>query len=48
MRNKGYEAAFFTGAMFVFKKQVHLIIGDTNVQNEWMEDVLKRMDASAA
>ena len=26
MRNKGYEAAFFTGAMFVLKEIEHLII----------------------
>lgn len=40
MRNKGYEAAFFTGAMFVLKEIVaSYYIGETNVQNEWMKDV---------
>ncbi|MBG9611489.1 GNAT family N-acetyltransferase [Bacillus toyonensis] len=40
MRNKGYEAAFFTGAMFVLKEiGASYYIGETNVQNEWMKDV---------
>ncbi|EEL60054.1 N-acetyltransferase [Bacillus toyonensis] len=40
MRNKGYEAAFFTGAMFVLKEiGASYYIGETNVQNEWMNDV---------
>ncbi|MEM5608157.1 GNAT family N-acetyltransferase [Bacillus toyonensis] len=40
MRNKGYEATFFTGAMFVLKEiGASYYIGETNVQNEWMKDV---------
>ncbi|EEK78135.1 N-acetyltransferase [Bacillus cereus] len=41
-RNKGYEAAFFTGAMFVLKEiGASYYIGETNVQNEWMKDVFE-------
>ncbi|EEK72435.1 MULTISPECIES: GNAT family N-acetyltransferase [Bacillus] len=40
MRNKGYEAALFTGAMFVLKEiGASYYIGETNIQNEWMKDV---------
>ncbi|EJR64439.1 hypothetical protein IIO_01763 [Bacillus cereus VD115] len=40
MRNKGYEAAFFTGAMFVLNEiGASYYIGETNVKNEWMKDV---------
>ena len=47
MRNKGYEAALFAGAMFVLKEiGASYYIGETNMQNEWMKDVLKRMDVS--
>ena len=47
MRNKGYEAAFFTGAMFVLKEiGASYYIGETNVQNEWMKDILKITDVS--
>ncbi|MEK5246704.1 GNAT family N-acetyltransferase [Bacillus sp. FSL R9-9530] len=43
MRNKGYEAAFFTGAMFVLKEiGASYYIGETNVQNEWMKDVFEK------
>ncbi|PGM90846.1 N-acetyltransferase [Bacillus cereus] len=43
MRNKGYEAAFFTGAMFVLKEiGVTYYIGEANVQNEWMKDVFEK------
>lgn len=42
MRNKGYEAAFFTGAMFVLKEiGASYYIGETNVQNEWMKDIFE-------
>ncbi|MFH7832920.1 GNAT family N-acetyltransferase [Bacillus luti] len=41
-RNKGYEAAFFTGAMFVLKEiGASYYIGETNVQNEWMKDIFE-------
>ena len=47
MRNKGYEVALFAGAMFVLKEiGASYYIGETNMQNEWMKDVLKRMDVS--
>ncbi|MDH4422087.1 GNAT family N-acetyltransferase [Bacillus cereus] len=43
MRNKGYEAAFFTGAMFVLKEiGASYYIGEANVQNEWMKDVFEK------
>ncbi|MGE6589590.1 GNAT family N-acetyltransferase [Bacillus mycoides] len=43
MRNKGYEAALFTGAMFVLKEiGASYYIGETNVQNEWMKDVFEK------
>ncbi|MGN7893750.1 GNAT family N-acetyltransferase [Bacillus sp. 22475] len=43
MRNKGYEATFFTGAMFVLKEiGASYYIGETNVQNEWMKDVFEK------
>ncbi|TXS00939.1 GNAT family N-acetyltransferase [Bacillus sp. SH7-1] len=43
MRKKGYEAAFFTGAMFVLKEiGASYYIGETNVQNEWMKDIFKK------
>ncbi|KXY34348.1 acetyltransferase [Bacillus cereus] len=43
MRNKGYEAAFFTRAMFVLKEiGASYYIGETNVQNEWMKDVFEK------
>ncbi|MES5893396.1 MULTISPECIES: GNAT family N-acetyltransferase [Bacillus cereus group] len=43
MRNKGYEAAFFTGAMFVLKEiGATYYIGEANVQNEWMKDVFEK------
>lgn len=43
MRNKGYEMAFFTGAMFVLKEiGASYYIGETNVQNEWMKDVFEK------
>lgn len=43
MRNTGYEAAFFTGAMFVLKEiGASYYIGETNVQNEWMKDVFEK------
>ncbi|KKZ99186.1 hypothetical protein B4147_3770 [Bacillus wiedmannii] len=43
MRNKGYEEAFFTGAMFVLKEiGASYYIGETNVQNEWMKDVFEK------
>lgn len=43
MRNKGYEAAFVTGAMFVLKEiGASYYIGETNVQNEWMKDVFEK------
>ncbi|PGU09333.1 N-acetyltransferase [Bacillus cereus] len=43
MRNKGYEAAFFTGAMFVLKEiGASYYIGETNVKNEWMKDVFEK------
>ncbi|GAB6433040.1 GNAT family N-acetyltransferase [Bacillus luti] len=42
MRTQGYEAAFFTGAMFVLKEiGASYYIGETNVQNEWMKDVFE-------
>ena len=47
VRNKGYEAALFAGAMFVLKEiGASYYIGETNMQNEWMKDVLKRTDVS--
>ncbi|XKK20546.1 GNAT family N-acetyltransferase [Bacillus sp. A17A.1] len=43
MRNKGYEAALFAGAMFVLKEiGASYYIGETNVQNEWMKDVFEK------
>jgi GNAT superfamily N-acetyltransferase len=43
MRNKGYETALFTGAMFVLKEiGASYYIGETNVQNEWMKDVFEK------
>ncbi|EJQ13321.1 hypothetical protein IE3_02220 [Bacillus cereus BAG3X2-1] len=43
MRNKEYEAALFTGAMFVLKEiGASYYIGETNVQNEWMKDVFEK------
>lgn len=43
MRNKGYEAALFTGAMFVLKEiGASYYIGETNVQNEWMKGVFEK------
>lgn len=43
MRNKGYEEAFFTGAMFVLKEiGASYYIGETNVKNEWMKDVFEK------
>lgn len=43
MRNKGYEAALFTGAMFVLKEiGASYYIGEVNVQNEWMKDVFEK------
>ncbi|HGH7182814.1 GNAT family N-acetyltransferase [Bacillus cereus] len=42
MRNKGYEAALFAGAMFVLKEiGASYYIGETNVQNEWMKDIFE-------
>ncbi|MFJ8412238.1 GNAT family N-acetyltransferase [Bacillus paramycoides] len=43
MRNKGYEAALFTGAMFVLKEiGASYYIGETNVKNEWMKDIFEK------
>ena len=43
MRNKGYEAALFAGAMFVLKEiGASYYIGETNIQNEWMKDVFEK------
>lgn len=43
MRNKGYEAALFAGAMFVLKEiGASYYIGETNMQNEWMKDVFEK------
>ncbi|WP_242238082.1 GNAT family N-acetyltransferase [Bacillus cereus group sp. BfR-BA-01316] len=43
MRNKGYEAALFIGAMFVLKEiGASYYIGETNVQNEWMKDIFEK------
>ncbi|EJS77193.1 GNAT family N-acetyltransferase [Bacillus cereus] len=42
MRNKGHEAALFTGAMFVLKEiGASYYIGEANVQNAWMKDVFE-------
>ena len=39
--------SLFAGAMFVLKEiGASYYIGETNMQNEWMKDVLKRMDVS--
>ncbi|WP_002146584.1 GNAT family N-acetyltransferase [Bacillus cereus] len=43
MRNKGYEAALFTGVMFVLKEiGASYYIGETNVQNEWKKDIFEK------
>ncbi|MGE7883565.1 GNAT family N-acetyltransferase [Bacillus sp. NPDC094077] len=43
MRNKGYEAALFTGAMFVLKEiGASYYVGETNVQDEWMKGVFEK------
>ncbi|MDM5234935.1 GNAT family N-acetyltransferase [Bacillus cereus] len=43
MRNKGYEAALFTEAMFVLKEiGASYYIGEANVQNEWMKDIFEK------
>ncbi|MED1410921.1 MULTISPECIES: GNAT family N-acetyltransferase [Bacillus] len=43
VRNKGYEVALFTGAMFVLKEiGASYYIGETNVKNEWMKDIFEK------
>ncbi|MFB5252055.1 GNAT family N-acetyltransferase [Bacillus mycoides] len=43
MRNKEYEAALFTGAMFVLKEiGASYYIGEANAQDEWMNDVFEK------